>query len=488
MNKDLICILDFGGSQAYYTARRLRGEQFYCEVLSADTPLEHILARNPRGVILAGGDTGEERAPALPFDPECFGIPLMALGGTARMLAENIGAVHQGTMLSGGKEFVQFNLCDLFSELSENDRFFDRIDGYQLPEEYLAIATTPSGLTPAFGSIEKNIYGLQFYVESNDPDGLKILENFAEYICKCPRNWNVENFASVLIEQTREEIGDANVMLPVSGGVDSAVTAALISRAVGARLTCIYIDSGLLRKGDPELVQKNLCEQMGLNLIVVDARERFMKALRGVHEPDEKRRLLYDEFSALYAEEYIKSGSAECMAEGTIYSDVLRGKPRLLYRMIDGCKRIEPLRLLFKEEVRMLGRFLGVPEELIKRPSFASTGLSARCMGEVTPERLEMLRNADFIFRQEVEKAGLDRKIAQYFAILTNMKTPGINGEGYVCALRALGSSSAGRASAYKLPYDLMEAVVTRITAEVPGINHVVYDITGRPTAAVEWE
>ena len=213
-----------------------------------------------------------------------------------------------------------------------------------------------------------------------------------------------------------------------------------------------------------------------------------MKALKGVHDPAEKRQLLYSEFSALYAEEYIKSGSAECMAEGTIYSDVLRCKPQLLYHMIDGCKKIEPLRLLFKDEVRALGRLLGVPEELIKRPSFASTGLSARCMGEVTPEKLEMLREADAIFRQEVEKAGLDRKIAQYFAVLTDMKTPGINGEGYVCALRALGSSSAGRASAYKLPYDLMEAVVLRITTEVPGINHVVYDITGRPTAAVEWE
>lgn len=488
MNTDLIFILDFGGSQAYYTARRLRGEQFYCEVLCADTPIDQILARGPKGIILAGGDNDCEQASPLPFDPECFGVPLMAFGGAARMLAESIGAQHQGKKLCGGKEFVQFNLCDLFSELSENDRFFDRIDDYILPENYTAIATTPTGLAPAFGCIEKNIYGLQFYVESNDPDGLKILENFAEYICKCPRDWNVDNYASILIEKTRQEIGDANVMLPVSGGVDSAVAAALISRAVGGRLTCIYIDSGLLRKGDPELVRKSLCDQMGLNLIVINAQERFIKALRGIHDPAEKRKVLYSEFTTLYAEEYIKSGSAECMAEGTIYSDILRCKPRLLYRMIDGCKRIEPLSLLFKDEVRTLGRFLGVPEELTKRPSFASTGLSARCMGEVTPEKLDMLREADAIFRQEVEKAGLDRKIAQYFAILTDMKTPGMNGEGYVCALRALGSSSAGRASAYKLPYDLMEAVVMRITTEVKGINHVVYDITGRPTAAVEWE
>jgi len=488
MNTDLIFILDMGGGQAYYTARRLRGEQFYCEVIGADTPIEEIIQRQPKGIILAGGDSEAERANRLPFDPECFGVPLMAFGGAARMLAERIGAEYLGRQLSCGKEFVQFKLCDLFSELSENDRYFERIDGYNLPEEYDAIATTPTGMIPAFGCLEKHIYGMQFYVESNDPDGLKILENFAEYICKCPRNWNVDNFAPMLIERTREEIGDSNVMLPVSGGVDSAVTAALISRAIGGRLTCVYIDSGLMRKGDPELVQKTLCDQMGLNLIVVSAQDRFLKSLRGIHDPTEKRRLLLTEFSTLYAEEYIKSGSAEVMAEGTIYNDVLRCKPRLTYRMIDGCRTIEPLRLLFKEEVRMLGRFLGVPEELVKRPSFASTGLSARCLGEVTPEKLNMLREADAIFRQEVEKAGLDRKIAQYFAILTDMKTPGLHGEGYVCALRALSSSSAGKASACKLPYDLMEDVVLRITGEVPGINHVVYDITGRPTAAVEWE
>lgn len=488
MNTDLIFILDLGGSQAYYTARRLRGEQFYCEVLDANTPLEQVLSRNPKGIILAGGDSDSEQTPALPFDPEAFGVPLLAFGGAARMLAERIGAERQGTPVRGGKDFVQFKLCDLFSELSENDRFFERIDEYVLPEDYLPIAVTPAGLSPAFGNLYKNIYGLQFYVESNDPDGLKILENFAEFICKCPRNWSVDNYAPILIEHTRSLIGDASIMLPVTGGLDSAVTAALLSRAVGSKLTCIYIDSGLLRKGDPELVQKSLHEQMGLNLIIVDARERFMKLLKGVCDPEEKRRLLYNELSTLYAEEYIKSGNAECMAEGTIYSDVLRCKPKFLTHMIDGCRIIEPLRLLFKEEVRTLGRFLGVPEELLKRPSFASTGLSARCLGEVTPEKLAILREADAIFRQEVEKAGLDRKIAQYFAILTDMKTPGVHGEGYVCALRALGSSSAGRAAAYKLPYDLMDAVVTRITTEVPGINHVVYDITGRPTAAVEWE
>lgn len=488
MNSDCILVLDFGGSQAYYTARRLRGEQYYCELLPGDTPLEEILSRNPRGLLLAGGETDALRTDPLPFDPAAAGIPVLAFGGSSRMLAERIGARHEGIHLQKNKDSVQFLPCDLFSGLGENDRFFDRIDGYILPEGYRAIAETPSGLTPGFACEDRHIYGLQFYVESNDPDGFRILENFAGNICGCERSWTVENYAPLLIEKMKEEIGDAKVLLPVSGGVDSAVTAALLQKAIGPRLSCLLVDTGLLRKGDAERVRRSFSELMKINLIEVSAQERFLKALRGVTQPKEKRRLLYNEFSAVFAEQYIKAGDVECMAEGTIYPDVIHGKPALVTNMLEGCRRIEPLRLLFKEDVRALGRYLGVPDDLICQPSFESCGLSVRCLGEVTPERLSMLRDADAIFRQEVEKASLSRKVAQYFAVLTDMKTPGVHGEGYVCALRALGSSNAGKAPAFKLPYDLMEAVVQRITSEIPGITHVVYDITGRPTAAVEWE
>lgn len=488
MNSDCILVLDFGGNQAYYTARRLRGEQYYCEILPGNASPEEILARNPRGLLLAGGDSGALRADPLPFDPEEMQLPVLAFGGAARMLAERVGARHLGMQLEKNKASVQFIPCDLFAGLCENDRFFDRIDGYELSEGYKAIAGTPEGLMPCFANTEKHIYALQFYVESNDPDGLNILENFAGAICGCSRSWSVENYAPMLIERMRSEIGEAKVLLPVSGGVDSAVTAALLQKAIGARLNCLLVDTGLLRKGDVERVRRSFVEQMKINLIEVSAQERFLKALRGVSQPKEKRSLLYREFSAVFAEQYIKAGDVECMAEGTIYPDVIHGKPALVTNMIEGCRRFEPLRMLFKEDVRDLGRYLGVPEELTGQPSFESCGLSVRCLGEVTPERLAMLRDADAIFRQEVEKAGLHRKVAQYFAVLTDMKTPGIHGEGYVCALRALGSSNAGKAPAFKLPYDLMEAVVQRITSEIPGITHVVYDITGRPTAAVEWE
>lgn len=488
MNTDLILILDFGGSQAYYTARRLRGERFYCEILPGDTNPAELISRAPKGIILAGGDSKALRCEALAFDPELPGVPVLAFGGAARMLAERIEAEHRGIQLEGNKDFLQFGACPLFEGLSENDRFFDRVDGYNLPAGYSEIATTPAGLVPGFGCMEKNIYALQFYVESNDPDGLRILENFAEGICGCARNWTVDVFAPLLIERVRAEIGSSSVMVPVSGGVDSAVAAALLQRAIGGRLSCLFVNTGLLRKGDPELVRKIFYDQMGMNLIEIDAQDRFLKALAGIHDPSEKRRVMHDEFSAVFAEQYIKAGDIDCMSEGVIYPDVLRGLPCDVSNLIDGCRRIEPLRMLFKEDVRALGRYLGLPEEIVTRPSFESSGLSVRCLGEVTLSRLNMLKEADAIFRDEVEKAGLSRRIAQYFAILTDLCTPGMHGEGYVCALRALGSSNAGKAPAYKLPYDLMEAVVQRITAEIPGITHVVYDITGRPIAAVEWE
>lgn len=488
MNTDLILVLDFGGNQAYYTARRLRGEQFYCEILPGDTNPEEIIARKPLGLVLAGGESDDVQAQPLPFDPEMFNVPVLALGAAARMLAESAGAQYNGTQTKNGIDSVLFSICDLFEGLSENDRYIDRVDQYTLPEGFSPIATTHSGLTPGFACLPKHIYGLQFYVESNDPDGLQILQNFAENICGAPRDWYVENFAPLLIEQMRERIGDGSVLVPVSGGVDTAVTAAVLHKAIGNRLTCLFIDTGLLRKGEADLVRKAFYDQMDMNLLFVEEQERFIKSLLGVSDPQEKRRIMHDVFSAIFAEQYIKSGSYDHMAEGTIYPDVLHGVPRLVTNMIDGCKLVEPLRLLFKEDVRALGRYLEVPAEIINRPSVESSGLSVRCLGEVTEEKLKMLREADAIFCEEVEKASLTRKIAQFFAILMDLKTPGMNGSGYVCALRALGSSNAGKAPAFKLPYDLMEAVVQRITTEVPGITHVVYDITGRPIATVEWE
>ncbi len=487
MNRDLILILDFGGNQAYYTARKLRGEQFYCEILPGNASAEEIAAHSPKGILMAGGEDAGEHL-LLPYGAADINVPILALGKSSDIIAENIGAELLGPQMGNGNESVQFHACDLFESLSESDRFFECINGYHLPDGYEAIADTPSGLMPAFGNFEKNIYGLQFYVESNDPDGLMILQNFADHICGCSRSWTVDSIAAQLIEDARAELDNVNVLMPVSSSADSAVAAAILSHAIGNKLTCLYIDSGLHSLGDAELIQKTFSDQMKLNLVIVHAEDRFLKALRGITDPAQKRAQLATEFSAVFTEEFIKTGKNDCVALGSIYSPTTRKQPPILSEFIDGCRIYAPLRILFKEDARMLGHFLNVPDELITRFSYSNTGLATRCLGEVTPERLSMLRQADAIYRAEVERAGYSRKIAQYFAILTDIVTPGRSGSGYVCALRALGTSNAGKAPAYKLPYDLMEAVVTRITSEVPGINHVVYDITGRPTAAVEWE
>ena len=276
---DMILILDFGGNQAYYTARRLRGERFYCEILPGDTDPAQMIKLAPRGVILAGGDTPDgERAPALPFDPELPGVPVLAFGGAARMLAERIEAEYRGESLRNEKAFLQFAPCTLFENLSEADRLLTRVDAYEdFPEGWTAIATAENEVVPAFANLEKHLYGLQFYVESNDPEGFTILENFAERVCGCPRNWTVEEFTPGLIEQVRAEAGEMRVLIPVSGSVDPAVTAALLQKAIGSRLSCLFIDTGFLRKGEAELVRRCYRDEMGMNLIEVNARERFLR-------------------------------------------------------------------------------------------------------------------------------------------------------------------------------------------------------------------
>lgn len=491
MNNDLIIVLDFGGNQAYYTARRLRGEQFYCEIMPGDTVPEAILLRVPAGIILAGGDDRED---ALPFEPDSLGVPVLALGGAARMLARRIGATWTSLRLRGAMEFMHLESSRLFDELGDHERFFERADGFEMPEGYESIASLPSGINPAFSRLDGRVFGLQFYVESNDPDGLRILSNFAGEICGCRRSWSVERFAPELIESARRRLGGSEVMIPVTGSMESVVAAALLQRAIGSKLTCVFVDTGLLRSGDPQALRNCFSHDLEIPLNNVDAHERFLKALEGVADAREKRRIVHEEYATVFTEEFVRSGSAERMAEGTTYTDLLRGAPRLIDRMIDGTDPYEPLSALFKEDVRTLGRYLGVPELLLSRPSYEFSGLSVRCLGAVTQERLDMLRRADAIFCEEMERAGLSghgaisRRAAQYFAVLTDIKTPGANGEGYVCALRALNRSSAGRAVAFRLPYDLMDVLVKRITQEVPGINHLVYDITGRPTASVEWE
>lgn len=485
MQNDFILVLDFGGPQAMAMARKLRGQNIYCEIRSGAIAVESVRKKAPRGILLAGGPSQR------PFDESVLnlGIPILAMGDCARKLAQGMGAICEGALLTNRASQIEFLPCPLFDGLGESDRFFERIDALQLPEGCEAIATTADGLTPAFADLSRNLYGLQFYAETNDPDGARILMNFAVQICGCEAFWSPEYYIENEKRYLRERIGEAEAIMAISGGVDSTVCAMLLHQAIGERLKCVFIDTGLMRKGEAETVAHDFREQLGMELIVVDARDRVLSALAGITDPAEKRRAIQEQFAEAILLEASAHPKAQYVIEGTIYSDILSG---LTERNESGLKRIEPLRMLFKDEVRYVGETLGVPKELLNRQSFPGAGLAVRIVGEVTEEKLALLREADAIFRAEIVEAGLDRRLGQYFVILTDMLLPGMRSgrvtREYACALRAVVDNDASGVTIAKLPYDLFDRAVQQITAQVPGINHVLYDITGKPSAFCEWE
>ena len=498
---DKILLLDFGGTQAQSVARKLRGERIYCEVLPYHAPLEAIREAAPRGIILAGGraEEGDPRP-----DPGIFklGIPVLALGYGARVLAEALGGKALGVLAEKRAADISFADCALFEGLGESDRYFERVDAFELPEGFATLAFSSGGLMPAFGNEQRDLYALQFYPETNDPDGLRILFNFAVAICGCASEWSVERFLERELEEVRRRVGTREALVAISGGVDSAVCAALMHRAIGDKLTCLYVNTGLMRKGETELVAHVFREELGMKLILVDATERFMVRLMGVTDPREKRRAVADELMRVFADEARKLGPVDFLARGTIYPDVIGGYSQTgahgisaeaaAAKSIESEALVEPLRMLFKDEVRKVGEILGLPRELIGRQPFPGPGLAVRCVGEVNLQKLRMVRDADAIFCEEIVNAGLDKRIWQYFAVLTGARTIGLRESGpcyeNVIALRAVSSQDAVTAYAYRLPYDLLERVVQRITTEVPGVNRVVYDMTGKPTAMIEWE
>lgn len=491
MDTDSILILDFGGQQAQLMARKLRGERFFCEIAPCETRAEDIASRAPKGLLLAGG-TGDPSAPdARGVDAGVFslGIPVLALGFGARQMALTLGGQLLGTQLAGRTAQISFSESPLFAGLSETERFFTRVDSLELPEGFGAIAYAAGGLVPAFACEEKKLYALQFSPEANDPDGLQILANFAGDICGCEAWWSMEAFLERAEAGIRSEVGDGNALIAISGGVDSAVCAALLHRVIGDRLKCIYINTGLMRKGETALVTSTFRDALGMELICVDASERILKRLEGVTSPAVKREVVEQEVMRVFEDEARALGQIDCLALGTIYPDVLSGAKR---RTAGFDKRVEPLRLLFKDEVRQLGEVLGMPNDLTRRQPFPEPGLAVRIVGEVTREKLAMLREADAIFREEVAEAGLDRRVWQYFAVLTDIRTLGRRDgrpcEEYAVALRAVSSHDVLSFNAYRMPYDLLERVCQRVTGEVKGINRVLYDVTGMSSAFIEWE
>lgn len=490
MENDFILVLDFGGTQAQAMARKLRGQNYYCEIHACSIDVETVRRKAPKGLLLAGGPGN------IPFDEEILhlNIPVLAMGYCAHRMASSFGAVSEGALLTERASQITFLPCPLFDGLGETDRYFTRIDALKLPEGFEPVATTIEGLIPAFADIEKRIYGLQFYAESNDPDGARILANFAGSVCGCGAYWSPEVYIEREVEYLREKIGNGKAIMAISGGVDSTVCAMLMRRAIGERLKCVFVDTGLMRKGEVETVVHTFRDQLGLELVIADSRERVLKALEGVTDPNEKRSRINDVFIRTMQEEAAAYEGAEYLVEGTIYSDLLSDTPPLsdFAQRLAPLKHIEPIRMLFKEEVRYVGETLGVPRELLTQQPFPGCGLAVRCIGEVTAEKLYLLREADAIFRSEIVEAGLDRRLNQYFAILTDVMTLGARdgrpSTERVCVLRAVSSADASGITIAKLPYDLIERAVQRITSQIPGINHVVYDVTGKPAALAEWE
>lgn len=492
MENDFILVLDLGGSQAITMARKLRNLYYYTEILSQGADIELLHRKAPRGILVVGGDerTDDE---AFPRAVLALGIPVLAMGGAARLMARAIGASSEGTLLQDRASQIHFEECELFDTLSDSDRYFVRIDGFRLPEGYTPIATTIDGLTPAFADFEHNLFALQFYAESNDPDGTIILSNFAEKICGCTPFWSVENYLDIETRYIQEKIGDGQALMAISGGVDSSTCALLMKRAIGDRLKCVFVDNGLLREGEAQLVTETFRENLGFDVICIDARDRFINRLKGITDPTEKHCAVHNEFLNVLSEVSHQLGGVEFLVEGTIYSDLLSDTPadEAYARKYNCGTLIEPIRMLFKDEVRNLGELLGLPATLINRQPFPCPALAVRCCGEITPEKLDLIRKADRIFADEVCLSGQDKRLTQYFAVLTNTHTQGIrDGKGayeYACALRAVSQKGIGY-SVGKLPYDLLERVAERITDEVPGINRVVYDVTGSQYAAIEWE
>jgi len=493
MDKHTILILDFGGSnQAQSLAKMLRGAGIYTEIMPYNAPIDLITQVNPQGILMTGGRE--------PLEQECdYGVwlmrtPVLAMGASARQMLRQLGGQVKNTQLEEMMlELTMDDSCPLFDGLARCERFVQRISAVDLPENFHPIAQV-EGMAAAFAYEKKRLFGIQFDIEANDPEGLTILNNFLGDICSCERWWSIPSYIDNTITRIREKVGSGNALMALSGGVDSSVCAVLMHHAIGKQLNCIYVDTGLMRKGDTETVRKVFLEQMGVNLIIVDAKARFMAKLAGVTDPKEKWRLVSEEFAAIYEEEAAKLPSVDCLVEGTIYNDVLHGyelghmQPDPEDNLVLSEKpMIEPVRMLFKDEVRTVGEVMGLPPEIVGRQSFPGAGLAIRIIGEVTEESLRLLREADAIWSEEIIAAGLDRRIRRYFAVLSETASTGRQHCERIIALRALGN--AGNAyTAYRMPYDLLERVTERILRELPKIDRVVYDMTTTPPRPVEWE
>ena len=508
--RNTVIILDFGGQYNQLIARRVREQHVYCELLPCDASYERVMSYEPKGIIYTGGPQNVYAEDALRCDRRILesGIPQLGICYGTQMLAVELGGkVTHAPKGEYGKTDIKYdNTHTLLKGMDESAVCWMSHMDYvsELPAGFKILAETDGCPIAAFADDEKKIYGVQFHPEVHHTvNGSQILHNFLYDICGLTGDWTMGSFAAEAIESIKQKVGDRRVLLALSGGVDSSVAATLLSRAIGKNLTCIFVDHGLLRKDEGDQVEA-LFGEGDLNLIRVNAGERFLEKLKGVTEPEKKRKIIGEEFIRVFEDEAKKLGKMDFLAQGTIYPDVVesgKGDAALIKSHhnvgglpdhVDFEEIIEPLRDLFKDEVRALGEELGIPHHMVWRQPFPGLGLAIRIIGEITPEKIKILQEADFIYRDEIAKAGLQEEIWQYFAVLTSMRSVGVMGDGrtydYTLALRGVTSVDGMTADWARIPYDVLEKVSSRIVSEVGHINRVVYDITSKPPATIEWE
>ncbi|WP_338843097.1 glutamine-hydrolyzing GMP synthase [Pediococcus pentosaceus] len=510
-NFDKIIVLDFGSQYNQLITRRIREFGIYSELLSHKITAEEIKKINPKGIIFSGGPNSVYDRDAFRIDPEIYklGIPILGICYGMQLMTYNLGGRVEP---ADNREYghADIDVTDdqavMFKELPAKQTVWmshgDLVR--EVPEGFKTVATSANCPIASMADDARKFYGVQFHAEvRNTQYGNEILRHFAFDVCEAKANWSMNDFIDMQVQQIRETVGDRKVLLGLSGGVDSSVVGVLLNKAIGDQLVCIFVDHGLLRKGEAKQVMDSLEGKFGLNIIKVDAQDRFLSKLAGVSEPEQKRKIIGNEFIQVFNDEAQKLKGIDFLAQGTLYTDVIESGTDTAqtiksHHNVGGLPEdmhfelIEPLRTLFKDEARDLGEKLGMPEDLVWRQPFPGPGLGIRVIGEITEDKLQIVRDSDLILREEIKKAGLDRDIWQYFTVLPGIRSVGVMGDGrtydYTVGIRAVNSIDGMTADFARIPWDVLQKISVRIVNEVDHVNRIVYDITSKPPATVEWE
>ncbi|GAA0373172.1 glutamine-hydrolyzing GMP synthase [Paenibacillus motobuensis] len=512
MNKpnEIIVVLDFGGQYNQLIARRIRDLGVYSELLPYNTPVERLRELAPKGIVFSGGPASVYAEDAPHIDPAIYdiGVPIFGICYGMQLMAQQLGGkVERANKREYGKSEVDFdrNLALVKGLDTKQTLWMSHGDHVtQMPEGFSLAGWTESAPIAAFVNNEREMYGVQFHPEvRHSVYGNEMIKNFLYEVCKCEGNWTMETFIEDAIQDIRNQVGDKKVLCALSGGVDSSVVAMLIHKAIGDQLTCMFIDHGLLRKGEAESVMETFVGKFDMKVVKIDARERFLSKLAGVDDPEQKRKIIGNEFIYVFDEESSKFDDFKFLAQGTLYTDIVESGTATAqtiksHHNVGGLPEdmkfelVEPLKALFKDEVRKVGEECGLPKEIVWRQPFPGPGLAIRVLGEVTEDKLKIVRDSDYILREEIANAGLDREIWQYFTALPNMKSVGVMGDertySYTVGIRAVTSIDGMTADWARIPWDVLEKISVRIVNEVENVNRVVYDITSKPPATIEWE